>query len=319
MNCPVCLSSSTAPALSGTDFLFQTTSRKFDLHACSSCDCLFINPLPAMDEIASFYPAQYWWSGAQPTFLKRLESIYRKVALRDHIAFISTAAGRLHRKGVKLLDVGCGSGTLIGLLKQRGFQVLGVDTSEEASDVARIENDVTVVVGTLDEVQVENHSFDMVTLFHVMEHVTNPRRVLAEVDRILKPAGILVLQVPNIDSWQFRWFGSRWYGLDIPRHVIDYSRTAILKLLSDSGFSVKRVRQFNLRDNAPALVSSLFPGLDPLSRPIRLRRINATEFPPVSWAKHLMYLGFVICAYPVAMLEAAFGHGATVMIEAHKR
>jgi hypothetical protein len=82
---------------------------------------------------------------------------------------------------------------------------------------------------------------------------------------------------------------------------------------------VVRVRQFNLRDNAPALISSLFPSLDPLSRPIRLRRRNAMEGALLSWAKHLAYLSLVILAYPVALLEAAFGRGATVMIEARKK
>jgi hypothetical protein len=142
--------------------------------------------------------------------------------------------------------------------------------------------------------------------------------VLAEVHRILEPNGTVILQVPNIDSWQFRWFGAKWYGLDIPRHVIDYSRRSIVKLLEDSRFRVARIRHFNLRDNAPALVSSLFPSLDPLSRPIRLRRRNAREAAISSWGKHLLYFALVICAYPICLAEAAAGRGATVMIEARK-
>src|SRR5689334_2043790 len=139
MNCPVCSSSATAPAYSGSDILFETTTKQFQLQACSACDCLFMNPLPSAGEIATFYPHQYWWSGSRPSVLKRLESIYRKLALRGHVAFIRTAAARLTAP-VRLLDVGCGSGTLIGLLKQRGFSVVGVDTSAEASQVAQAEN-----------------------------------------------------------------------------------------------------------------------------------------------------------------------------------
>jgi len=218
-----------------------------------------------------------------------------------------------------LLDVGCGSGTLLALLKQRGFDVTGVDTSEEASRIAATENGVRVIVGSLDEATFAAKSFELVTLFHVLEHVTNPREVLASVHRILTTDGVIVLQVPNIDSWQFRWFGAQWYGLDIPRHVIDYSHSAIVRVVEETGFTVRRVRQFNLRDNAPALVSSLAPSLDPLSRPIRLRRRNASESALASWSKHLAYLCLVLCAYPVTVLEAAFGHGATVMIEAQKK
>jgi SAM-dependent methyltransferase len=152
-----------------------------------------------------------------------------------------------------------------------------------------------------------------------MEHVSNPREVLSEVRRILRPEGLLILQVPNIDSWQSRIFGAQWYGLDIPRHVIDYSKAAILRLLADAGFHVRRVRHFNLRDNAPALVSTIFPSLDPVGRAVRHHRHNMRETVTASWARHLSYLFFVFCAYPAAMIESAFGHGATIMIEAGKK
>jgi len=317
MNCPVCLNPATAPAFTGTDLLFETTSRTFTLHACPACRCLFLNPMPGNDEIAGFYPTQYWWTTARRGALKRLESIYRRIALRDHVSFIARAAGT--GTGVDLLDVGCGGGTLLGLLKQRGFRAMGVDFSPEAAKVAEEENGVRVVVGSLGEAAFPDQSFDIVTLFHVMEHVTNPRDVLAEVLRILRPNGAIVLQVPNIDSWQFRLFGAKWYGLDIPRHVIDYSRDAILKLLVNAGFVIHRVRHFNLRDNAPALVSSLFPSLDPVSRSVRQRKRNVRESAPAAWSRHLLYLLLVICAYPLAILESAFGHGATVMIEARKK
>jgi len=316
MNCPVCLNPATTPAITGTDLLFETTSRTFTLDSCPACRCLFLNPMPGNDEIAGFYPTQYWWNTAGRGTLKTLESIYRRIALRDHVSFITKAA---NRTGVDLLDVGCGSGTLLGLLKQRGFRVMGVDFSAEAARVAEVENGVQVVVGSLGEARFPDQSFDVVTLFHVMEHVTNPREVLAEVFRILRPGGAIVLQVPNIDSWQFKLFGGKWYGLDIPRHVIDYSKDAILKLLADAGFAVQRVRHFNLRDNAPALVSSLLPSLDPISRAVRQRRRKVHESAPAAWSRHLLYLMLVIGAYPLAILESAFGHGATIMIEARRR
>ena len=316
MSCPVCLNPVTAPALVGTDFLFESTSKTFTLYSCEACRCLFLHPMPDSREIERFYPADYWWNARRSGGLKKLESVYRKLALRDHIAFITKAAGN---RGVDVLDVGCGSGTLLGLLKHRGFRVTGLDFSAEAAAIAKAENGVDVAVGTLEEAHFPAESFDVVTLFHVMEHVTTPRQVLAEVSRVLKPNGVAILQVPNIESWQFKIFGARWYGLDIPRHVIDYSRNSMLKLLADSGFVVNRIRHFNLRDNGPALVSSVFPSLDPVSRSVRHRKRNNDESRPVEWFRHLTYLLLVTCAYPVVLLESAFGCGATIMIEAKKK
>ena len=316
MSCPVCLNPVTAPALVGTDFLFESTSKTFTLYSCEACRCLFLHPMPDSREIERFYPADYWWNARRSGGLKKLESVYRKLALRDHVAFITKAAGN---RSVDVLDVGCGSGTLLGLLKHRGFRVTGLDFSAEAAAIAKAENGVDVAVGSLEEAHFPAESFDVVTLFHVMEHVTNPRLVLAQVSRVLKPNGVAILQVPNIESWQFKIFGARWYGLDIPRHVIDYSRNSMLKLLADSGFVVNRIRHFNLRDNGPALVSSVFPSLDPVSRSVRHRKRNNDESRPVEWFRHLTYLLLVTCAYPVVLLESAFGCGATIMIEAKKK
>src|SRR5881628_2006292 len=178
MSCPVCLSPVTAPALTGSDLLFESTEKSFTLHSCASCGCLFLDPMPGEEEIAGFYPAQYWWNYSKSegkNALKKLESIYRKLALRDHVSFIVRAAG--NRSSLDLLDVGCGSGTLMGLLQRRGFRPVGVDFSAEAARVAETENGVRVVVGSLDRAGFPDESFDVVTLFHVMEHVTNPRDV----------------------------------------------------------------------------------------------------------------------------------------------
>jgi SAM-dependent methyltransferase len=203
-------------------------------------------------------------------------------------------------------------------LKEKGFEVAGVDLSARAAEIAEREYGIDVAVGSVEQAAFKSAEFDVVVLLHVLEHVPNPHDVLAEIFRILRPGGRIVLQVPNIDSLQFRMFGVRWYGLDVPRHLIDYSLSSVLRLLRSCGFVSERVRHFNLRDNAPALASSLFPGLDPVSRAVRLERNNGRESTMGSWWRHLVYLKLVIASYPFAALEAAIGRGATLMIEARK-
>jgi 2-polyprenyl-3-methyl-5-hydroxy-6-metoxy-1,4-benzoquinol methylase len=308
-----------SPRLVGRDLLFETTSRTFELAPCSACGSWFLDPLPSQSELESFYPTKYWW---QPSAggLKALEGAYRRMVLRDHVAFIERAAAASRPRGKgRILDVGCGSATLLGILKRRGFEVQGFDASAEASRIAREVDGVDVAVGTrLHEGAFADASFDVVTLFHVLEHVTDPRGVLAAARKILRPGGCLVLQVPNVDSWQFRICGVRWYGLDVPRHVIDYSASAIERLLEGSGFAVRRVRHFNMRDNAPALASSVFPSLDPVSRGVRLHRRGETEPVALAWLRHALYFVAVIAACPVAIAESAAGRGATVTIEAER-
>jgi 2-polyprenyl-3-methyl-5-hydroxy-6-metoxy-1,4-benzoquinol methylase len=304
----------------GSDFFFETTHRTFGFRTCARCRSLFIDPVPGEQELAHFYPSRYWWN-LSPGPLNALERIYRRVVLRDHLAFVVKASQRLaeHRSPVRLLDIGCGAATLLGTLKKRGFDVWGFDASSEAAAVARADQGIQVITGTrLQNAKFPGENFDIVTLFHVVEHLPDPRDLLEEVRRILHPAGRVVLQVPNIESWQSRLCGLRWYGLDIPRHVINYSSQSMRQLLSDSGFRARRVRHFNLRDNAPALASSLFPSLDPASRRVRYSRSGVKEPGPLAWARHSLYLAAVGAALPFAVAESLVGSGATVMIEAEK-
>ena len=325
MNCPVCLNTATtATSFRGSDILFEATAKTFRLAECLLCRCLFLDPLPAEGEIARFYPEDYWWSNSGGA-LKKLEGVYRRFALRDHVKFISRAARAESSNGASpilaplLLDVGCSSATLLGLMKRRGFRVQGFDFSAEAARIAMSENGVDVRVAPhLQDAHFEKESFDLVTLFHVMEHITDPRSVLAEVRRVLKPSGRLVVQVPNIESWQFELFGARWYGIDVPRHVINYSNRAMQRLLAESGFEVKRTRHFNLRDNAPALASSFFPSLDPVGRGVRQRQRGQTESAALSWLRHGIYFGLVVAVQPFALAESLAGKGATIMIEASR-
>ena len=196
--------------------------------------------------------------------------------------------------------------------------MLGLDLSPEAAAIAARENGVQVVTETLAGACFPDASFGVVTMFHVLEHVLDARAILTEVHRVLRSGGRVVLQVPNIDSWQSRLFGAKWRGLDVPRHIVDFSASSLQALLDSCGFVVERVRHFNLRDNAPALASSLCPSLDPQVRAMRQHRIGVSESAVGSWVRHALYLSLVSAATPFAIAEAAAGAGATVMIEASK-
>lgn len=320
MNCPVCLETKTVLFGQGTDFFFETSAEDFALYSCVACHCLFLNPMPNPEKIASFYHSNYWQLDEQPFgFLRKAEKFYQRLVLTDHIRFISRAAhGTAGATKASILDVGCGSGFILGVLKKKGFRVAGVDFSPKAAEVASIDHGVDVQIGDLESISFSEREFDVILMLHTLEHLANPRAILEEVARILSDQGRLVLQVPNIESIQFKLFGARWYGLDVPRHLVNYSSESLFRLLSESGFTIERVRHFNLRDNAPAFASSLFPSLDPVSRSVRARQNESHESLLGAWLRDVLYLSAVVASYPLAVIEAALGRGATVMVEAKK-
>ena len=134
--------------------------------------------------------------------------------------------------------------------------------------------------------------------------------------KVIGEGGSLILQVPNCTSWQARLFGKRWYGLDCPRHVCNYSAGALEYLVTSSGFRISRIETFSLRDNAPAFVSSFVPWLDPLGSRVKNLSAGRTPGKISSFIGSLAYFGLVLCAEPFAWLESLFGRGGTIKLSA---
>jgi SAM-dependent methyltransferase len=214
-----------------------------------------------------------------------------------------------------VLDVGCGGGLLLGLLQQRGLRVLGLDNSRDAAVAAWSCNRVRVICGDLASTPLRPGSCAAVTMFHVVEHLYDAAAYLNAARELLAPNGRLIVQVPNASCWQFKLFGSRWNGIDVPRHLIDYRERDLDALFDRCGFEIVRRRRFSLRDNPAGFASSIAPGLDPMAR--RVRKIP--ESTPRKLTRDLLYFALVLAALPFTMLEAACGAGSTIMLEARKK
>ncbi len=317
--CPICNSASTGFFASGHDRLFGVAPGTFDLHACTACECIFQHPFPAPDVLPSFYPQTYWWGGTEGArlgFLSRLalnlERAYREFVALDHLHFIEKCVRAGDRRGVTLLDVGCGSGTILYLAKRRGFQTFGVDVSATAVAAARRQYGLAAEQGTIESVRWNGRSFDCITMHHVLEHLRDPLATLSFVAGLLKEEGSLIVQVPNVSSLQARAFGKRWYGLDVPRHIINFSRRGLALLLEKAGFVICGEALFSLRDNPASIASSLVPALDPIGRTIRRGGALTTAF--LDFVYFLLF-GFSV---PLALIESGFGRGGTLWIHARK-
>jgi len=154
---------------------------------------------------------------------------------------------RFKRKG-RLLDVGTGVGTLLSVATKRGFTAQGVEISEWASAFAREEKGLDVLTGTLENARLETEAFDVVVINHVLEHVANPRTLLAEVRRILKNDGLLVVGAPNIGSIMACLMGGKWASLRPEEHIWHFSTATLKRLVTESGFAEF---YFEARENGP--------------------------------------------------------------------
>jgi len=142
----------------------------------------------------------------------------------------------------RLLDVGCGTGKDLLRLQASGWAVTGVEISPYAASLARARLGCEVMVGHFDEVALEGRSFDVVRLSHVLEHLPSPRKSLEKVHRLLRPGGLLWLEVPNAASAERRWFGRQWYQWDLPRHLYHFTPATLVRLLREIGFQPRKVK-----------------------------------------------------------------------------
>ena len=312
--CPACGTHQKRILFSATDRLYGTTDRVFQVVECLKCRLIRLHPQPTPLELNQYYPQEYWFV-ADTSTADRLEQVYRRFVLRDHLQFVERALRDSEEKGI-VLDVGCGGGLFLQMLAERcGAKVVGLDFSLDAAHVAWSRAGVPAVCATLSRAPLAPESCAVVTMFHVLEHLYDPASYLDAARQLLRPDGRLIVQVPNAACWQFLLLGERWNGIDVPRHLTDFRLSDLDQLLDNCGFEVLRHKHFSMRDNPAGLATSLAPKLDPMAR--RLRHVPET--PGMRLWKDLVYAGLVAASIPFTLLEAACRAGSTIMVEARKK
>jgi SAM-dependent methyltransferase len=310
--CLVCGCDRCALLFTASDRLYRTTAKEFTVVRCQECGLARLDPQPVPEELRLYYPEGYWFAPDESA-ASRLEEAYRRIVLRDHVRFVARALGDSRARG-PLLDVGPGGGLFLRMMRERGFRAVGLDFSREAAAIAWRRQKAPVACGGLEHAPLRARSLAGVTLFHVLEHLADPRACLISARNLLEPDGRLVVQVPNAASWQFRLLGRSWTGVDVPRHLFDFRDRDVEKLVESCGFEVVRRKYFSLRDNPAGLASSVAPWLDPMAR--RVRRLR--ERAGARLAKDLAYFALVVAALPFTLAEAALRAGSTVMLEARR-
>lgn len=156
---------------------------------------------------------------------------------------------RRYRAAGRILDVGCGRGLFLHVMRRAGWSVAGVESSQETAGEASAAYGVEVVAGDPPEWPFLPGSFDVVTLNHVLEHLPDPADWIRACRRLLSPGGLLVVSVPNLGSLQAIVGNRDWFHLDVPRHLHHFTRRGLHALLEREGFRVLRTRDFDFEYN----------------------------------------------------------------------
>lgn len=259
--CPFCKNFQAKP-------VFKTG--KYSLISCTSCDLVYLMPMPTKAQIASLYGEEYFNNEMDHAIgyanYNHMEGVLKKEAAKK-IEFIKGATNKK-----KLLDIGCGLGTFLRVAKSKGFDVCGNDISTYAQKYVKSHLKTEFFLGQLTKISLPKESFDIVTAWDVFEHIPEVNRAFSAVNICLKPGGYLFLTTPNIKSWDSKFFGKHWYGYKkIPEHLIFFSPQSIAKILNANGFKVIKTETWGFERDLNFLTkkaSIYLPSIDRILLPL---------------------------------------------------
>lgn len=214
------------------------TGDPFVIRRCAVCGLAHTTPQPPPDQIGNYYPRGYYGHGKRYSApLERL--LDRLYAFRGRLIEIANGL-----EPGRVLDIGCGRGLLLHQLRKRGWEVIGTELSEDSASYARDVLHIDVKTTSVADLNLPSEAFDMVILWHVLEHITDPAGLLQEVARILRPGGTLLVAVPNFASIEARWARSRWFHLDVPRHLNHFTPDTLRAMLVGVGLRPRMTSYF---------------------------------------------------------------------------
>ena len=238
-----------------TDFfdnIDQFTNERFKIWECRRCGIGQTEVASDID-LSLYYPKQYY--GKQNIrfnfIVEYLIRIFRRLRARHIRSYSGLESGRI-------LDVGCGRGLMLAELKRYGWECFGIERSKIASEYARDVMGIKVeTTGDLIGCGYPSAYFDVVCLWHVLEHMPAPLEVLKEIKRILKPNGLLFIEVPNFRSWQSMIARNKWIYTEAPRHLYHFSPYGLNSILEHIGFDCIKRSTYSLEFGFFGMIQSL--------------------------------------------------------------
>jgi len=236
--CPVCSSFLLQPVFNVKDH--SVSGKSFSIYECAECTLRFTQDAPDIHSIGQYYKSENYISHTNTSegFINRLYQIVRKRTLRQKRKLISKITGR--NKGT-LLDVGSGTGSFVNEMKQNSWEVTGLEPDEDARQVAR--QSFGCELFSIDTLfHLPENTFDVITLWHVLEHVHDLHGYLRQFKKLLKEDGRLVVAVPNYTSFDASVYKEFWAAYDVPRHLYHFSPLSMKLLISKNGMRIVKYK-----------------------------------------------------------------------------
>lgn len=232
LKCAVCGGDSFIHYLETEDYFF--TKEKFNLCKCNSCGFVFTNPVPESSEIGRYYETEKYFShnSENKGVFSKIYTGVRNLNLTNKFKIIER-----YKSSGKLLDIGCGTGEFLNYGLKKNWKVKGIEPNLNAQEFAKTKYGIDVVNES--ELNIFNNNlFDVVTMWHVLEHVFDLNERMQTIFKILKKDGIAIIALPMIDSPDSIKFGKYWAGLDVPRHLHHFSSSSFEKLATKNNFKI---------------------------------------------------------------------------------
>ncbi|MCE6993096.1 class I SAM-dependent methyltransferase [Dyadobacter sp. CY323] len=233
--CPVCNNTSFENFLNVTDY--TVSQKEFTIQKCITCQFLFTNPRPDESEIGDYYQSQDYISHNDQAkgLISKVYGIVRDYTIGQKVKMINNLS---NGKG-KLLDIGCGTGNFVNAGKENGWNVFGTEPDPNARNAAAAKTG-NIIFESIQAPELISEKFDIITMWHVLEHVHYLNETLDWLDQHINQNGTILIAVPNPESYDAANYGRYWAAYDVPRHLYHFTKNTMQKLLGNHGLTIQQ-------------------------------------------------------------------------------
>jgi len=253
-NCPICHANDFAKILEGID---HTVSQEtFTIVECKKCSFQFTNPIPELEKIGTYYKSEGYVShtSSKKGIINRVYHVVRGFTLKQKVKLIKRFI-----KGCNVLDIGAGTGHFVKAVKESGFNIIGLEPDIDARRLAKTSHNIDLL--SIEELyHLDQNSQDIITMWHVLEHVYNLEKDVLQISKVLKDDGTLVVAVPNKNSYDAQRYGKFWAAYDLPIHLYHFTPNDIKNLFQKVDIEVKHILPMKFDSYYVSMLSEKYRG-----------------------------------------------------------